>query len=120
MVFSEPDDSSGLGMLRELGATSLRDDASFQEVLRQVTPRLEYDRVLAERLRDRPVVLGYYFTDPGSASSVVQMSGQLPAPVLQSGTFAGKNVRSTSWKGYGANLPLLPAHALSISARSIQ
>ena len=113
VVFSEPDDSSGLGMLRELGATSLRDDASFQEVLRQVTPRLEYDRVLAERLRDRLVVLGYYFTDPGSASSVVQMSGQLPAPVLQSGTFAGKNVRSTSWKGYGANLPLLQRAAAS-------
>ena len=113
VVFSEPDDSSGLGILRELGTSSLRNDRAFQEALQQVTPRLEYDRLLAEKLRDRPIVLGYYFTDSAGTSNAVPMSGLLPAPVLPSGTFAGKNVHSTSWKGYGANLPVLQTAAAS-------
>lgn len=113
VVFSEPDDSSGLGILRELGASSLRDDGAFQNVLRRVAPRLEYDRLLGEKLRDRPVVLGYYFTDSAGTSGTAQTSGELPAPVLQSGTFAGKNVRSTSWNGYGANLAVLQRAAAS-------
>ena len=113
VVFSEPDDSSGLNILRELGASSLRNDRAFQAALREVAPRLEYDRLLAEKFRNRPVVLGYYFTDSGETSGAVRTSGELPAPVLSSGTFAGKNVHSTSWRGYGANLPVLQHAAAS-------
>ncbi|UCH48031.1 MAG: CHASE2 domain-containing protein [Betaproteobacteria bacterium] len=107
VVFSEPGESSGLTVLRELSATTLRDDKAFQDAVQRLSPRLEYDRVFSEKLRNRPVVLGYYFTNPEESSDQVQSSGLLPDPVLGPGTFTDKNIRYTSWLGYAANLPEL-------------
>jgi adenylate cyclase len=113
VVFAEPDERSGLHVLRELAASSLRNDVAFQKALQQVTPGLEHDRLLAEKLRDRPVVPGDYFTGSAGGTGPVQTSGLLPAPVLKSGTFVGRNVRSTTWNGYGANPAVLQRAAAS-------
>jgi adenylate cyclase len=113
VVFSEPDVSSGLTVLQELGTTSLRDDKAFQDAVKELSPRLEYDRLLSEKLRNRPVVLGYYFTNLENAAAEVQKSGLLPAPVLGPGSFTDKNIRYASWQGYGANLPELQRAAAS-------
>jgi adenylate cyclase len=114
IVFAEPDDSSGLGQLDALAASALKGNAAFETALRELRPRLEFDRLLAERLRDRPVVLGYYFSntadDAGGAPLAV---GTLPAPALAAGTFSGRNIRFTRWPGYGANLAPLQAAAVS-------
>ena len=40
-------------------------------------------------------------------------SGAIPAPVLPAGTFQGRQIRFTSWEGYGGNLPELQANAAS-------
>ncbi len=114
IVFAEPDESSGLTRLEALADGELKGNAGFEAALRELRPRLEFDRLLAQRLQGRPVVLGYYFSDTldrkGDAPLAV---GTLPRPVLAAGTFAGRNIRFTRWAGYGANLSPLQAAAAS-------
>ena len=113
VVFPERDESSGLGVLRALADNELRGNAQFQAALKKVEPSLEYDQAFAEKLKNRLVVLGYYFSDVKGADGKGRASGALPEPVLASGTFKGKNVRFTSWAGYGANLPEFQSAAAS-------
>ena len=103
VVFAEPDESSGLSVLRDLSEKELRADAQFQAALKQLQPRLEYDRIFASKLKDRPVVLGYYFTDFETAAP--SSAAMLPAAVLPPGTFKGRNILFRVKQGYGANLP---------------
>jgi adenylate cyclase len=105
VVFAERDESSGLKVLEGIAQRELKDNAQFQAALKEVTPRLEFDRLFAEKMRGRPVVLGYYFTEAR------RTSGDLPAPVLSRGVFQGRNIVATSYTGYGANLPELQAAA---------
>lgn len=109
VVFAEPDGSSGLKSLEAIGRGELKDNPAFQAALKGLRDPLDYDRLFAESLQGRPVVLGYYFTNLDDAHK----SGVLPEPVIQAGTFAGKNIAFTSWSGYGANLPELQKNALN-------
>ena len=104
IVFAERDESSGLGVLRDLGQKELKGNAQYQAVLKEVAPQLEYDRVFAEKLKNRPIVLGYYFSGVKSEDGKGRSTGALPRPVLPAGTFKGRNIVFTSWIGYGANL----------------
>jgi adenylate cyclase len=113
VVFAEPDDSSGLGVLRALAANELKGNQQYQQVLEQLAPRLEYDRIFAEKLQDRLIVLGYYFTNVASEDGSVAAVGTLPPPVFPAGTFTGRNIAFTKWSGYGANLALLQETAAS-------
>lgn len=107
VVFAEKDESSGLKVLQGLGKNELKGDANFQTVLAKIQPQLEYDSQFADKIKKRNVVLGYYLT--GDAN----MSGALPEPVFPAGTFKGRPIRFTTWKGYGANLPELQNAAAS-------
>jgi adenylate cyclase len=100
VVFAEPDESSGLPVLERLGKSRLKDVPSFQKALIELRPQLDHDARFAAFLRGRPVVLGYYFNHDENALE----SGMLPAPVLEAGTFAGRNISFLSGRGYGANL----------------
>ncbi len=105
IVFAERDESSGMRVLEELARSQLRDVPQFRGALPRLAPQLDYDRRFAESMRGRRVILGYYFSrEEGRA---VQVVGQLPAPVLPAGTFAGRPIDFTVWDGYGANLPEL-------------
>ena len=107
VVFAEPDESSGLPVLEKLAKGKLKDVGQFQSQLNELRPGLDYDGVFAKTLKGRPVVLGYYFS---SEEGAVQ-SGAIPEPVLPKGTFQGRNIRFTTWKGYGGNLPEFMANA---------
>jgi adenylate cyclase len=111
IVFAERDESSGLGVLRALAEKELVHVPAFQTALKAVEPNLQFDRIFAERIHGRPVVLGYYFTQvpPEQANRV----GMLPQPVLPKGVFAGRNIAVMQATGYGANLPELQAAAAS-------
>lgn len=99
VVFAEKDESSGLGTLQRLAQNQLKGDAEFQSELDRIRPRLEYDRLFAEKMRGRKVVLGYYLTDQNAPT------GMLPEPAFAA---PGNNAAAiTSWTGYGANLPEL-------------
>jgi adenylate cyclase len=65
--------------------------------------------MFANAIKERPVVLGYYFNSDDNATE----SGVLPEPVLPAGTFAGRNIKFTSWKGYGSNIPSIHESAAS-------
>ncbi len=112
VVFAEKDDSSGLNMLQELGRNQLRNVPQFQATLAQIKPKLEYDKLFAEKIKGRNVVLGYYLTNnaDGTPSNI---SGALPEPVFQRGTFGGRPIGFVRWNSYGANLPELQKSALS-------
>ncbi len=109
VVFAEPDESSGLPVLEQLAKGKLKDVGQFRSELKDLRPELDYDGIFAKTLKGRPVVLGYYFN---SEEGAVQ-SGAIPAPVLPKGTFAGRDIRITSWRGYGGNLPEFQANAAS-------
>ena len=104
VVFAEKDDSSGLKVLQELGHNQLRGVPQFQTALDKIKPQLEYDRLFADRIRHRNVVLGYYFRNSERGSD---KSGVLPEPVFPAGTFKGRPVSFIQWDSFGANLPEL-------------
>lgn len=62
VIFAEPDSDGGLALLEELAAGPLKDDASFQQVLRDKAPELDRDARFAASLAGKPVVLGMVFT----------------------------------------------------------
>lgn len=108
VVFAEPDTSSGLQVLQELGRKQFKDVAQFQSVLGQIRPALEYDALFAAKLKQRNVVLGYYFSN-SAAGEQSSKSGALPPSIFARGAFQGRAVNFVQWDGYGANLPELQA-----------
>jgi adenylate cyclase len=107
VVFAEPDESSGLPVLEKLAKTRLKEVGPFQSALNELRPELDHDALFAKFLKGRPVVLGYYFNSEEGAVE----SGAIPEPVLPAGTFAGRRIAFTTWKGYGGNLPEFQANA---------
>ncbi len=110
VVFAEKDTSSGLNVLQDLGRKQFKDVAQFQSVLNQIKPHLEYDALFASKLRQRNVVLGYYFSNAESGAQA-STSGMLPQPAFPAGTFKGRPINFIKWDSYGANLPELQQSA---------
>jgi adenylate cyclase len=108
VVNGERDRSSGLPVLERLAAGELKDVREFQEALERVRPRLDHDGEFAAAIKGRPVVLGFYFTNPET-----EANGTLPAPVLDDSVFRGRGVQFARYTGFGANLPEFQAAALA-------
>lgn len=60
-VFAEPDGSSGLPQLERLAREDLKDLPEFSSALTRLRQGLDHDLRLADALRGRPVVMGFYF-----------------------------------------------------------
>src|SRR6185369_2690095 len=84
VVFAEADTSSGIRELEALSRGALRADAAFRKELEQSRERLDYDSLLASRIKGRPVVLGYFFASDSDGQS--RTSGTLPGPVINKGS----------------------------------
>ncbi len=108
VVFAEKDESSGLKNLEALAKGPLNGNADFAAALEEIKPKLNYDQIFADSLKNRNVVLGYYFGDE-KLSSV----GMLPAPAFIGGSFKGKSIEFKESVSYGANLEILQKSALS-------
>jgi adenylate cyclase len=104
VVFAEADDSSGLKRLRQLAEDELKGQSGFVDRLAQLQGALDYDAMFARALKDRPVVLGYYFT---AGDREARTSGVLPKPVMTPEALAGRPIAFTRWSGYGSNIPQL-------------
>ena len=109
VVFAEPDESSGLKSLESLAKRELRDAGGFQSALRDLRPQLDFDARFAAALKNRPVVLGYYFSSKEGGES----SGAVPEPVFPAGTFNNRRIAFTQWFSFGANLPVFQKAAAS-------
>ena len=110
VVFAEKDESSGLKVFQELSRNELKDDAQFQSTLARIKPRLDYDGQFARKIKNRNVVLGYFFTD-SSMSSNKSIAGALPEAVFPPGTFNGRSGNFARFDGYGGNLLELQENA---------
>ena len=102
VIFAEKDESSGLKAL-EIMQKRLKNDVAFMAEFQVIKPTLEHDRLFADSIKNRNVVLGYYFVLKGFNSRV----GQLPSPVFMAGSFGNKPINFNEMQGYGANLPSL-------------
>ncbi len=102
VVFTEPDESSGLSSLNAMANGPLKSDPAFHSALQSIRSKLDYDQQFASSLTNRAIVLGYAFNNEAK-------NGALPPPTLPAGTFAGKDVRIDRYKGYSGNLPELLA-----------
>ena len=100
VVFAEPDESSGLKSLETLAKKELKDAPVFQSALKELRPQLDYDARFAAAVKNRPVILGYYFSSKEGGVS----SGAAPEPVFPAGTFSGRKIAFTQWVSFGANL----------------
>lgn len=109
VVFAEPDDSSGLRVLENIGRQQLRTEPGYQKILKDLRLSLNYDQLFADSLRGRPIVLGYYFSNLQNA----QQSGVLPSPVFVGENFSQRQMQVVPWRSVGANLPILQNAAAS-------
>ncbi len=103
VLFAEAQEDSDLKLVDRLLA-----DPQFQTVnksLAQLRGGIDPDTQLTTMLKDKPVVLGYYFTSDREGYK----SGSLPAPVMQAQALAQQGWKMLSWTGYGANLPIINA-----------
>jgi len=107
VVFSEPDQSSGLPVLERMAQGPLAGDAGFAASLARLRPQLDYDGKLADALGSGPSVLGYYF----NFAPPVEINGQLPAPLFPCAELAKYGVTPQHAVGYNANLNALQARA---------
>lgn len=103
VLFAEADGSSGLASLERLANGPLRTQPGFKEQLARLAPTLDHDALFAQALHGRPVVLGYYFTSDRDGRT----KGVLPDPALPLERLRGLPLSSTSWNGYGSNIPVL-------------
>ncbi|MBI5279976.1 MAG: adenylate/guanylate cyclase domain-containing protein [Burkholderiales bacterium] len=103
IVFPEPDESSGLKRLNELAAGEMKDTPGFADRIAKLQASLDYDGLLANALKNRPVVLGFYFTSDRDKLTV----GKLPSPVMGKEAFHGRGIKYYAWNGYGANIERL-------------
>ncbi|NOZ10720.1 MAG: adenylate/guanylate cyclase domain-containing protein [Gammaproteobacteria bacterium] len=102
VVFAEKDENPILKQLEGLIA-----DPAYQALtpaLERIRPLLDHDKVFAEGLQGRPVVLGYYFNQDSSRSV---SSGALPLPVFPAGSFPKNSLSFKSASSYGGNIPVL-------------
>lgn len=107
IVFAEPDDSSGLSVLDAMAQGPLRGNAEYQRVLAGQRAGLDHDRMFAESLRERPVVLGFYFSSQAGASP----GSRLPPPLLLEGQ--PPPGQFPEWPGFGGNLAAFQEAAAS-------
>lgn len=107
ILFSEPDDRAARAWT-EIAATQLSDVPGVAERDAAVRAQLDYDRQFAEAIRNRPVVLGFFFK-PGVAAGESASIGALCAPLLEANAAKLYAIDFVSPVGVGANLPVLQA-----------
>lgn len=99
VVFAEPDTTSGLPVLEDLGRKQLKADKDFQSSLTSLRDDLDYDGKFAATIKGRPVVLGYYFNNDEG-----RRYGKLPQPSLTKGALGRGATIFARYDGYGGNM----------------
>jgi adenylate cyclase len=106
IVFAEPQQSDALLALDTLIENKPALGSQIQELRADIESRFDRDAQLAQVLADRPVVLGYYLNQDPTA-----LSGALPAALFKQSQLGSLTLDSTSWQGYGGNIPVLQKQA---------
>lgn len=112
IVFAEKDASSGLKAFEKLARTELRDDLAYQRAFEKIRPSLQYDRIFANSLQGRNVVMGYYFKPAISAGETSEI-GLLPTPITKMDAQWSERLSINRAVGYGGNIEILQSAARS-------
>jgi adenylate cyclase len=107
VVFAEKDESSGLKSLEDFKTKYLANDQALSQAIETLKPSLDYDQIFADSLKDRNVVLGYFFLRDDEAST----NGALPQPSFAEAKFQGQYISFMEATGFGANLEVLQQNA---------
>lgn len=110
VVFAEPEESSALEVIRLLEESGLGGTPEFKQHAAPIEQAFSHDRMFADSLEGRNVVLGVFFTDAGRSGEVPE-AGVLPAPALTLEDFAGRDIPFIESEGYAANLAEFQASA---------
>ena len=102
IVFAEPDRSDAPALRARLEALPEARGTPLYRALESWLPELERDGALARALRDRPVVLGYYFS-----TRPQWRVGSLPEPFLPADFAREMGLAPPAGAGFGANLAAL-------------
>jgi adenylate cyclase len=116
IIFSEPDQSSGLPVLERLARGPLAGESGFRDTLERIRGKLDYDARLGEALATGPSVLGYYF----SYASKPEIVGQLPTPMFPCADLRRAGIEPLRASGYNANLARLQEKAASAAYFNMQ
>ena len=101
--FSEPDRSSGAALLERLASQDMADLPGFAQRAAQIREQLDFDRQFAEAIRDKPVVLGFFFKSY-VPDNEPRITGGLCPPLIDKDSLRGLAVEFFSAEGYGGNL----------------
>jgi adenylate cyclase len=97
VVFSEPDTTSGFGVLEGLAKNELKSVKGFDTKVAALREQLDYDGLLSRAIDGQPVVLGYN-------TSAVMTKGLLPKPMFDTDFLNGRTLDSQVSVGYEANV----------------
>ncbi|MES2018907.1 MAG: adenylate/guanylate cyclase domain-containing protein [Pseudomonadota bacterium] len=98
--FTEPDTSSGYGVLEGLAAHQLAGVAGLKQQLATLKTAMDYDGLFAAAMQGKPVVLGYNVSDKVK-------KGTLPAPAFTVDSLNGRELLAYDLSGYEANIARL-------------
>lgn len=112
VVFAEPDESSGLNILKALGKNELSEVTEYHAIIDTIEDELNYDLQLSKSISKHNVILGYYFKH-GKKLGQVADAGELPEPAFNKDIFEGKDVFAHRASGYGGNIKILQNAAKS-------
>jgi len=107
VVFSERDESSGIRTIDQLAKNQLKDNAKFQSQYASIQSALNYDAQFAQSFKDRSVILGFSFLNPGDSTQ----KGDLPLSEITTKEIPITLVRSLRRDGFTANLSILQSNA---------
>jgi adenylate cyclase len=107
VVFSERDESSGIRTIEALAKQQLKDNAGFQSQYGSIKTALNYDAQFAQSFKERAVILGFSFLNPGDKAQ----KGELPLSEISTKEIPITLVSALKRDGFTANLGLLQTSA---------
>lgn len=105
IVFAEPQESDAIPALDSILSKKPQLKGALDALRPALQSEFDRDAQLATTLRERPVVLGYYFNQNPNI-----MSGSVPKALFKEQQLGGLSLQATDWLGFGANLPVLQKH----------
>ena len=109
VVFAEPEEASGLKVLNALEGKGA--GAELTAHMQAMRRDLDHDRVFANSLHGRRVIMGYFFSDQGPDGQAAPRVGELPAPTFTKEVFRAASIDFKHAEGFGANLAVLQRNA---------
>jgi adenylate cyclase len=103
VTFPEPDNSAGFATLQTIAQREFKDIPQFGQRLAKIKPLFDFDAQFAGALQDKPVVLGYFFSNEERDIN----KGALPRPAFTSAALNGRDIDAIDYIKYTGNLPML-------------